>query len=57
LKESEEQKIKNDDLEKYNNNLGKEVSEQNIILSPSEKELKNALKKRKKRKQKIESKI
>ena len=46
LKESEEQKIKNDDLEKYNNNLGKEVSEQNIILSPSEKELKNALKKK-----------
>ena len=46
LKESEEQKIKNDDLEKYNNNLGKEVYEQNIILSPSEKELKNALKKK-----------
>ena len=46
LKESEEQKIKNDDLEKYNNNLGKEVSEQNIILSPSQKELKNALKKK-----------
>jgi hypothetical protein len=91
LKESEEHKIKNDDLEKKNVNLGKKISEQNnknnqldikieqlvinnkdledrrqrgenskgknLILSPSQKELKNALKKKEEKEKKNRCKI